>query len=147
MNMQTKEIYSEVYSILNLLGEDYIKKLPTDLFNMIEEERKQDYNPQYDLKNFEGQSIKRASLSMIALFHLNYWCKSDDEKNNLKQIFRKNQEKYQTEIREKYNPDNIFKNKKENIDNDSLNEVDLIEYKETIFKKILKKIKKILHII
>lgn len=38
MNVQTQEIYSEVYSILNLLGESYINKLPISLFNMIKQE-------------------------------------------------------------------------------------------------------------
>ena len=75
MNVQTQEMYSEVYSILNLLGESYIKKLPVSLFNMIKEERREDYNPKYDSKiNLEQQNIKRETLSMIALFHLNYWC-------------------------------------------------------------------------
>jgi len=68
MNVQTQEIYSEVYSILNLLGESYIKKLPVSLFNMIKEEKRQDYNPKYDSKiNLEQQNIKRETLSMIAL--------------------------------------------------------------------------------
>ena len=31
MNIKTKEIYSEVYQVLNLLGNEYIDKLPTSL--------------------------------------------------------------------------------------------------------------------
>ncbi len=112
MNVHTQEIYSEVYSILNLLGESYIKKLPVSLFNMIKEEKKQDYMPKYDSKiNLEQQDIKRETLSMLALFHLNYWCNSDEEKNELKTLFKTNEEKHQAEIRKKYNPDDIFKNK------------------------------------
>ena len=38
MDIKTKETYSEVYSILNLLGESYITKLPKSLYNMIIEE-------------------------------------------------------------------------------------------------------------
>lgn len=38
MNVATQEMYSEVYSILNLLGNSYIAKLPKSLFKMIEEE-------------------------------------------------------------------------------------------------------------
>ncbi len=37
MNIKTKEIYSEVYQVLNLLGNEYIDKLPKSLFNMLEE--------------------------------------------------------------------------------------------------------------
>ena len=148
MNVQTQEIYSEVYSILNLLGESYIKKLPVSLFNMIKEEKRQDYIPKYDAEiNLEQQSIKRETLSMIALFHLNYWCNSDEEKNELKTLFKTNEEKHQAEIREKYNPDNLFKKHSlQQEENTITNEVAMVEYKEPLFKRIINKIKKIFHI-
>lgn len=147
MNVQTQEIYSEVYSILNLLGESYIKKLPVSLFNMIKEEKRQDYNPKYDSKiNLEQQNIKRETLSMIALFHLNYWCNSDEEKNELKTLFKTNEEKHQAEIREKYNPDNLFKKRSlEQEEYAVTNEVAMVEYKEPLFKRFINKIKKIFH--
>ena len=148
MNVQTQEIYSEVYSILNLLGESYIKKLPVSLFNMIKEEKRQDYNPKYDSKiNLEQQNMKRETLSMIALFHLNYWCNSDEEKNELKTLFKTNEEKHQAEIREKYNPDNLFKKRSlQQEENVVTNEVAMVEYKESIFKRFINKIKNIFHI-
>ena len=148
MNVQTQEIYSEVYSILNLLGESYIKKLPVSLFNMIKEEKRQDYNPKYDAEiNLEQQSIKRETLSMIALFHLNYWCNSDEEKNELKTLFKTNEEKHQAEIREKYNPDNLFKKHSLQQEESTItNEVAMVEYKEPLFKRIINKIKIIFHI-
>lgn len=148
MNVQTQEIYSEVYSILNLLGESYIKKLPISLFNMIKEEKRQDYNPKYDSKiKLEQQNIKRETLSMIALFHLNYWCNSDEEKNELKTLFKTNEEKHQAEIREKYNPDNLFKKRNsQQEENIITNEVSMVEYKEPFFKRIFNKIKRMFHI-
>ena len=148
MNVQTQEIYSEVYSILNLLGESYIKKLPVSLFNMIKEEKRQDYNPKYDSEiNLEQQSIKRETLSIIALFHLNYWCNSDEEKNELRTLFKTNEKKHQAEIREKYNPDNLFKKHSLQQEESTItNEVAMVEYKEPLFKRIINKIKKIFHI-
>lgn len=148
MNVQTQEIYSEVYSILNLLGESYIKKLPVSLFNMIKEEKRQDYNPKYDSKiNLEQQNMKRETLSMIALFHLNYWCNSDEEKNELKTLFKTNEEKHQAEIREKYNPDNLFKKRSTQQEEYVVtNEVAMVEYKEPFLKRIFNKIKRMIHI-
>ena len=109
----TQEVYSEVYSILNLLGENFIKKLPKSLYEMIKKEKSSSYNPQYSASlKLEEQDIKKESLSMIALFHLNYWCENEEEKEELKRIFSENEEKYQAELREKYNPDNIFKKRK-----------------------------------
>ena len=148
MNVQTQEIYSEVSSILNLLGESYIKKLPVSLFNMIKEEKRQDYNPKYDSKiNLEQQNMKRETLSMIALFHLNYWCNSDEEKNELKTLFKTNEEKHQAEIREKYNPDNLFKKRSTQQEEYVVTkEVAMVEYKEPFLKGIFNKIKRMFHI-
>lgn len=150
MNVSTQEMYSEVYSILNLLGNSYISKLPKSLFKMIEDEKLDTYNPQYtEDKSLNEQNVKRESLSMIALFHLNYWCNSDEEKQRLRQLFKANEEKHQAEIREKYNPDNLFKNRNTQpiVDSQSVaNEVAMVEYKESFFKKIINRIKSIFHI-
>ena len=150
MNVGTQEMYSEVYSILNLLGSSYITKLPKSLFKMIEEEKSSTYNLQYsEDQSLSEQNIKRESLSMIALFHLNYWCNSDEEKEQLKQLLKNNEEKHQAEIREKYNPDNLFNNnKQETIQeaNVNSNNLAIVEYKESILKKFINKIKSLLHL-
>ena len=36
---------------------------------------------------------------MIALFHLNYWCNSQEEKQELNDLFKENEIKYQPELR------------------------------------------------
>ena len=140
MNIKTKEIYSEVYQVLNLLGNEYIDKLPKNLFNMLEEKRNINYEPKYteDLP-LNKQNIKKETLSIIALLHLNYWCENVDEKNELNQMFKNNEDRYQDELRKKYDPDNIFK--KHIQENIIKNEVSLVEYKESIFKRLINKIK------
>ena len=148
MDTKTKEIYSEVYGILNILGKNYIEKLPSNLYNMIKQEKANEYNPQYDSSiALEQQNIKRESLSMIALFHLNYWCDSQDEKNKLKELFENNEIKYQTELREKYNSDNLFKNRQKLVQNDYAKENTkaMVKYKESIFRRIINEIKRVFH--
>lgn len=140
MNIKTKEIYSEVYQVLNLLGNEYIDKLPKSLFNMLEEKRNINYEPKYteDLP-LNKQNIKKETLSIIALLHLNYWCENVKERNELNQMFKDNEDRYQDELRKKYDPDNIFK--KHIQENIIKNEVSLVEYKESIFKRLINKIK------
>lgn len=143
--MDTKEIYSEVYGILILLGDRFINKLPKELFNLIKREKLDSYNPQYDLNlPLEEQNIKEESIDMIALFYLNYWCESEDEKKELKQILQENEERYQKELRETYNPDNLLKKKE--IEKQETKETDIVKYKVNIFKRIINRIKKILKI-
>lgn len=150
MNIKTKETYSELYQILNLLGNEYIGKLPNSLFNMLKEKRDINYNPQYTVdKPLNKQNVKKETISIIALLHLNYWCENENEKFEIKQILKNNEDRYQEELRKRYNPDDIFKkqNKDKNItDNVISNETAMIEYKESIFKKFINKIKSIFHI-
>lgn len=148
MNVKTKEMYSEVYSILNMLGNDYISKLPGSLVTMINEERLKTYEPKYEPDiSLDKQKLQRDTIAMIALLHLNYWCDSNEEKENLKELFKDNEKKYQAELREKYNSDNIFKKKENNkyVENDNEKNKSMIQYKETIFKRIMKKIMSIFH--
>jgi len=144
MNIKTKEIYSEVYQVLNLLGNEYINKLPNSLLNILKEKRNINYNPQYieDIP-LNKQNIRKETLAIIALLHLNYWCDNEKEKLELKQILKNNEDRYQQELRNKYNPEDIFKkNKQENIVE---NQVSMIEYKEPLFKRFISKIKSIFH--
>lgn len=140
MNVETKDIYSEVYQVLNLLGNEYVNKLPKSLLNMLEEKRNINYVPKYtDDQPLNKQNIQKETLSIIALLHLNYWCENEEEKKQLRQMFKSNEDRYQRELREKYNPDNLFKN---NIQESTINnEVSLVEYKESIFRKLINKIK------
>ena len=130
MNIKTKEIYSEVYQVLNLLGNEYIDKLPTSLINMLREKREINYNPLYtDDIPLNEQNIKKETMSIIVLLYLNYWCKDDNEILEVKNILEENENKYQVELREKYNSDNIFSNNNNtSIDNEQNNqELALVE--------------------
>ena len=142
MDIKTKEMYSEVYSILNLLGEPFIKKIPKNIYKVIQDTRSLTYTPIYDENiSLNKQQIKRETLSMIALLHLNYWCDTEEEKANLNQMLKQNDYKYQNKLKEKYNPDDMFKKqkKKEIVENEDT--VAMVEYKKSKFKKIIEKIK------
>ena len=111
MEQVTKDIYSELYAILQVLGNEYINKLPIKLYDMIKNKRNYDYIPKYNDKvDFNKQGVKRETISALALLYLNYWCESEEEKNKLNNSFIENEKKYQKELREKYDPDKIFDN-------------------------------------
>ena len=85
---------------------------------------------------------------------IQYWYKDESKKQKLLEVLDENERKYQEELREKYNPDNIFKNKNQNNTFDEAvpkNEeisvgMQIVEYKEPIFKRIANKILEFLHI-
>ena len=144
MIIRDKDVYSEVNSILNLLGNEFIEKIPEDIYKMILEKRNKEYNPNYSLAlPLEKQNINKKSLSVIALFDVNYW--SDLERGSyLKKVFKENEIKNQNKLREKYNPDNIFKDNKIKDVNEKDRENNITKYKESILKRVLSKIKNII---
>ena len=145
MNENTKKVYSEVYQVLNILGNEYIRKLPKSLYNMLEEKRDTTYNPKYtDEIAFDMQNIKKESLNILALLHFNYWCNSYEEKLELQNILEENEKIHEENLRKKYNPENIFKNKKNVYTKEAVeNNMAVIEYKENIFRRVINKIKNI----
>lgn len=144
----TNRAYSEVYSFLNTLGEKYISKVPRRIYSVIEEFRDKTYNPQYSInQEVTTNTFSKEALALIAALNLQYFCKDENVKRELKTTYLKN-----TEIeRERYNPDNIFVKKVENIklekDDILVNETQLVEYKQPkwyhkLFNKILSIFKK-----
>lgn len=137
------QIYIEVYSILELLGKQYTNKIPKSLYNMIQNNVIDVNNLKYkSLKDINKDNIHKESLSMIALIHSNYWCESQEEKDNLESIFINNFVKNENEKREKFNPDNIFT--KEDCIQETEN-INIIVYKEPLWKKVINKIKKLFY--
>lgn len=150
MEIETQQIYSEVYQIIELLGDRYINKLPRSLFVMLQEKRDITYNPIYSFdKPLIEQKIKKESIAMICLIYLNYWYKNEEEKKEILQMLKNNEDKHQEELNEKYNPDNLFKKDKVKIvtrePEETKEEVSMVQYKESILKKILNKIRSIFH--
>ena len=87
MENTVKDIYSEVYAILNMLGKEYINKLPKDIYNIIKEEKSTEYNPVYETTvALDKQDVKKETISIIAFLHLNYWC-NEEEKIKLRELF------------------------------------------------------------
>lgn len=54
-----QEIYSEVYEVLRVLGEEYINKIPLNIYNEIEEKRnkKNTYEFNYNIDSLNIESI------------------------------------------------------------------------------------------
>lgn len=110
--MKNNEIaYTEVDTILSLMDEKYINKIPKNLRGIFKEEKSFDYKPNIDpKKSLNEQNLQRETLVILAILSLNYWCESEEEKQKLIKAYSENEKKNETEIKEKYNPDYIFKN-------------------------------------
>lgn len=140
--MEISDMYSEVYDILNILGTDYIKKIPQELYTHIEKERnKSKINRFYLDKSIENQNIGNETLDFIAYLNLQYWTTKEERKRLIKK-YSENDVRTEQELQKKYNPDNIFK-KSVNTQNETEHiHTELVVYKQSIFTKIKNWIKK-----
>ena len=149
MMITNAKIYSEVDGVLNAMDEEYRNKVPQTLKNLILKNKDNSMKIRYDITMpLTEQNISKEALSMIALIHLNYWCKNEEEKAELNRIFKENAIKNEEERKKLYSLDNIFKNKSvptKEIDEtqEASKDMQMIEYKESILKKIANFIKRI----
>ena len=149
--MQTKEkskVFSEVDAFLDIIDEKYKNKIPEKLRNLYKENKDKSYTPVYNASiPIEKQSIRKETIAMIALLHLNYWCDTEDEKKELRNLFLENEKKYEKIKNEKYNPDNLFKNVFENKQKETEEKDEqpkyMVEYKEPFYIKIMNFLKKL----
>ena len=146
LSITIRQAYSEVDELLEMLTEEEKKEIPQKLRNFFKEEKDSTYNKNIKANiPIKEQNLKKETLAIMAALYLKYWCKDEAEKQELLEIFAENEKKYQEELREKYNPDSIFKNnnKPKKIENKKKKK-QITEYKESVFKRIKKYILKIL---
>lgn len=106
--------YSELLEILELMEVEYVNKIPKKLMKVFKENASTTYEKHIDANiPLEEQNISEKTSALIAMLTLNYWCDSKEQKQELLDIYKENEKKYQEELREKYNPDNIFNNEYE----------------------------------
>lgn len=137
--------FVEILEILKYMNKEYSEKIPKKLISFFESNKSKDYRFEYnDNLTFSEQELNYNTKVLLAILDINYWCESEERKKELTATFMKNDETYQKELMEKYNPEKIFKNKK--IQKQENNEEKaLVEYKENKFIKFIKNmIKKIL---
>ncbi len=146
LNKNYAEAAVEVLDILNHMNPKDIKNVSKKFIDFMKENAAKDYVCNLDYsKKLNDMDLKEETKGLLAIMYRSYWCPKD-ELINLQNKFYTNEQKHQVQLREKYNPDNIFK--KQNKENDSYkknteNNSDIKEYKESIFRKIINKIKNI----
>lgn len=152
ISQSQKQAYSEIDEFLDLITEEEKNQIPLKLREFFKREKDPNYHKGIDPNiPIKDQNLKSETIALIALLNLQYWCKDEEEKERLKQIYANNEKKYQEEIREKYSPDNIFNNKKQSlvetekcIEEEIKNEENkMVVYKEPLIKRLFDKLLKI----
>ena len=142
VSLEYANAYSEVLEVLRNMSESDINKIPNDIIEMFKENSNKLHDFRYDFnKNFKEQNISKRAKMILAIIFRDYWA-SPSQKEII--VARQNFERDRIEMQkqEKYNINNIFK--KNEIKKDiKTEEIQITNYKESIIKKIINKIKKI----
>ena len=114
MDEKFKKSFSEVYEILKIMPDSILNKIPTKLQNIIENERDKNYKvvikEPLEIENFQYETIV-----FLGMLYRDFLC-NEDEKKELKENDIELAKKYDQELSEKYNTDNLFnRRKKENF--------------------------------
>lgn len=109
-SISEKIAFKEVNEIIDIMGEKYKNKVPKKLLELLKNGEDSHYITKIkkDLP-FEKQEISRTALILLNYINRNYWLDEEVEKQKIKNAYRIEEEKYQKLLREKYNPDEIFK--------------------------------------
>lgn len=151
MNSSKKDtrVYSELYDILKFCDNDLKNKISRKFLKFLNDNRDKTYitniNPYLPL---EEQNILEETKNYLGLVYRSYFA-DENEKLDFAKKDKEEYEKLEEEKRQKYNPDNIFKNKEKVIENnieksevDTKIELPMMAIKKNIIVRIIDKIKK-----
>lgn len=142
----TKEDYSkscvELIEILrNIISKEELKKIPKDKILTYIKYQDKKYNYKYNRElSFKEQNISQLTKALFANLYIDYWA-TDEEKSDIQLNDSKNMYELELEKKKNYPVDNIFKTNRTSREQEKY--LMVIDQKENLIKKILKKIKNI----
>ena len=148
--------FEEVYEIFKIMPRELLNKIPIEFQKIIEEERDKNYfaNIQEPIENCK---LTNETIILLGLIYRDFLCMPEERKKlqeNEARELNEIQAKIENKLKEKYNPNDIFKSKEhENAEQENSNNKNLVIEKENTelmvaekekwYKKILNMIKKI----
>lgn len=140
MEIVYKQAFAEVLEVLENTKQSIVEKIPEKFIIFLQENKDNNYVAKIDFSksNWE-EDIKKEAQAILALIYRDYIV-SEEKRTKLLKEEQEEQIRIEKEIREKYNPDNIFNSKKEEKVVENTNLPAEIK-KETFFKKLINFIK------
>ena len=140
VSIEYANAYAEVLQILKNISIDEYNKVPKEKIELFEKY----YNKKFDFKynphqTLQEQNVSKIARTIIAILFRDYWATDEQRKQILLEEDEEKRKKLQ-----KYSADNLFKssNKVTIKDETISNNMSIVEYKDSIFKKLINKIKK-----
>lgn len=137
------EASCEVLNILNHMSKEDLSKVSCKFIDFLKTNASRDYVPNLDYsKSLNEMNLKEETRALLSIMYKKYWC-SEEERQVLQKRSYINEQIHQKELRERYNPDDIFKvnnkqkdsQKTECVEQTYLNDDNILEKIKSLFKK------------
>ena len=136
-----KNAYTEVYTILQELNEEEYNKIPPEVIETIEANRDEDYEYELDDEVELKEQLMLPETKAILFNLFRDYLASPEQKAKIIRMQNEARQKNELKKQQMYNTD-LFANKpKKNATENNNETIQIVEYKESIFKSILNKIK------
>ncbi len=140
ISMEYANAYTEVLEILKFIPKTDYNKIPQDMIKVFSDNQNKNYIFNYNpLQSLDDQNVSKKAKLIISILFRDYWAQ-DNQRAKILNKEKIDRMRFEEEKQEKYNVNNLFKNKQENLQNSERN-TSLIEVKEKNFlQKIIEKI-------
>ena len=143
--IEYSEAAVEVLDILNHTNKEDVARIPQSFIKFLTNISSKSYKVKFNHEQpINGLNLKKQTRELLGFIYITWWCDKEEREKYKKLIHESNIKN--KKIKEKYNVNDIFKNKKENqeykiIQNENAMKTSIAEYKkENIFKRVLNKI-------
>ena len=144
VSIRNANAMAEVIYYLKGIKQEDIDKIPKKFIQYLNENASKEYKCDFDYnKPLKELNLLDETRGIIGMICYNYWCVTEKQKEQYVKRLSQSEQQYQKNLNEKYNPDNIFGKKKLDFIENTTNPTEITEYKESIFKKFINKIKSI----
>ena len=136
-----KKAYTEVYKILQKLKEEEYNKIPPEIIKSIKINRDEKYNYELDstLTLKEQTMLPETKAILFNLFR--DYLATPEQKAKIIRMQSEARQKNELKKQQMYNTDVFASRKNKNFSKPDNETMQVVEYKESFFKKILNKIK------
>ena len=88
MKSELSKTYREINIMLNLLGEPFKRRLPSNMIPFFKEQEDLEHNPRITLTDdgFSG-NIQTDTYILMTMMYINYWCDDPEEKEELRKAW------------------------------------------------------------
>ncbi|MBR3697815.1 MAG: hypothetical protein IKM97_06155 [Clostridia bacterium] len=110
--MSNEDMYEEVYEILSYMDKITVMRIPENVLNQIIKKRNKSFKTRINKNDlFNENNISKEAMDFLCWIDYNYWADSK-RKQEIDYYKRKNFIEEEAEKRKKFNPNDIFGNKK-----------------------------------